>query len=469
MCVQTGGGVTLVAEQSVDTWKPTLSAKQSEAWWLLQSDIVEELLYGGAKGGGKSWFGCHWMYHECYEIARKYVPKALRNPIPVAFMGRKVAKHFKETTLDTWKRFIPPERYKIKGDPAEITIADRVLIRTGGLEAKEDLEKFNSAEFARIFVDQAEETSIDDISVLRASLRLAIGGRSVPPKVLWTANPGQCWLKEAFIDNSTESMPFVRALPSDNTRMPGLDAYIKRLELAFKHRPELLAAYKDGVWDAFEDGDQLILGRWIDSAFTNTNFIGMSGFMIACDPARFGDDETVVFLLNGTDIKDHRVWGKCRTTDISAYITQLSRQHGHCPAVIDSIGIGGGVIDECHEKGVSTLPFTSSEKAEDFEKFYNLRAEAWWLASKLFSEGKVRLTFSEDELRKQLPIPKYYFRNGRIIVEDKSDIKKRLSGRSPDWADCYVMGLWAQHQSQHFRKTVSLSDIRRLQKAHGLL
>ena len=450
----------------LEEWIPKFSRKQSDAWWLLGEDVVEELLYGGAKGGGKSWFGVHWMFLECYEIARKYVPKPRRHPIPVAFMGRKVAKHFKETTLDTWKRFIPSDRYSIKGDPAEITIAGRVLIRTGGLEAKEDLEKFNSAEFARIFIDQAEETSKDDISVLRASLRLSIGGKAIPPKVLWTANPGQCWLKEEFIDESVPSKPFVKALPTDNTRMPDLEGYIRRLEGAFKHRPELLAAYLNGIWDAFEGGDQLILGSWVDDAYTNETYIERDKTLISCDPARFGDDETVVLLMNGTDIKSHKLWGKCRTTEISRYITDLSRQNGHCPAVIDEIGIGAGVVDELVDNGVKTIPFTSSEKAEEDEKFYNLRAEAWFKASKWFSEHKIRLTFLNRELKRQLVIPTYSFRNGRILVEEKREIKKRL-GKSPDWADAYIMGLWAVDQATSYGRGLTVAQWRKMKEEYG--
>jgi hypothetical protein len=455
----------LAVEAQPELWCPELSRKQSDAWWALQQPHVEELLYGGAKGGGKSWFGCHWMYHECYEIARNYVPTPRKHPIPVAFMGRKIAKRFKETTLDTWKRFIPSDRYSIKGDPAEITIAGRVLIRTGGLDDREDVEKFNSAEFARIFIDQAEETTKDDISVMRASLRLTIGGKRVPPKVLWTANPRQCWLKEDFIDNPTPERPFIKALPTDNTKMDGLDAYLKKLNDAFKHRPELLAAYLEGIWDAFEGGDQLIMNRWVDDAYVNRHLCG-GGKLISCDPARFGEDETVIFVFEGTDVIDKKIMGKSRTTEISYEIAKMSRENGHCPAVIDEIGVGAGVVDECKAKGVNTIPFNSSAKSEEAELYYNLRAEAWMRASKLFSEGKVRLTFQDPRLKRQLVIPTYSFRNGRILVEDKAEIKKRL-GSSPDWADCYIMGLWAIDQATNYRPGLTVAQWRQLKREYG--
>ena len=458
-------------EQPVDEWRPELSRKQSDAWWLLGRDNVKELMYGGAKGGGKSVFGCLWLYHECYEIARKYVPKPRKHPIPIAFMGRKVAKHFKETTLDTWKRFIPPDRYTIKGDPAEITIAGRVSIRTGGLEAKEDLEKFNSAEFCRIFVDQAEETSKDDISVLRASLRLVINGNKVPSKVLWTANPGQCWLKEDFIDTPSLEMPFVRALPSDNT-WTGAE-YIKQLELAFKHRPELLAAYRDGIWDAFEGGDQLILGRWLEKACENETYIAGSGKIVCCDPSRFGDDETPIFLLEDTDITEHEILGKASVTKVARAVTDMTRKNGHCPAVIDEIGIGAGVVDVCTDNGVNVIPFNSSAKSqEDPEKYYNLRAEAWWGASQDFAEGKIKLSLKYKDpelykkLKRQLTTPTYSFRNGRILIEEKKDIKKRL-GCSPDYADDYIYGLWARKEAVENSSNITVENWRKLKAEYG--
>ena len=194
--------------------------KQSEAWHALQDPEVEELLYGGAKGGGKSVFGCYWSYIMAYSIAQKYFKEPPEHPLAVGFMGRKVAKNFTDTTLGTWKRFIPANRYRIVGKPAEIFIANRVKIQTGGLDRSEDVQKFNSAELAFGFIDQAEETTMDDIMALRASMRLTINGESLPYKLLFTANPRQCWLKTEFILNRDKDKRFVQALPGDNPLLP---------------------------------------------------------------------------------------------------------------------------------------------------------------------------------------------------------------------------------------------------------
>jgi phage terminase large subunit len=39
--------------------------KQEEALYLLTDDVTEELLYGGAAGGAKSWTGAAWLAMMC--------------------------------------------------------------------------------------------------------------------------------------------------------------------------------------------------------------------------------------------------------------------------------------------------------------------------------------------------------------------------------------------------------------------
>ena len=177
------------------------SIKQSEAYeYWMQNDIALELLYGGAKYGGKSFGGCLLVFLECIRLVRSYVKKRPQHPIPVGFMGRKVGKDFYDTTYESWKKAIPADCYKIKGTPPEIIIENRVKVNTGGLDRQETINKFNSAELAFYFLDQAEETVKDDLSLLRAATfwRLSLGGVKIPGKGLLTANPAQCWLKDEF-------------------------------------------------------------------------------------------------------------------------------------------------------------------------------------------------------------------------------------------------------------------------------
>jgi hypothetical protein len=146
-------------------------------------------------------------------------------------------------------------------------------------------------------------------------------------------------------------------------------------------------------------------------------------------------------LLSGSEIIDTWSMPYSRTTEVSALLTEISRQNGDCQIVVDEIGVGGGVCDQLYERGRHVIPFNGAEKADLDNKYYNRRAEAWWECAEKFSKTEIGCRNMTAELRKQLCIPTYEFRNGRILIEPKEKIKERLK-YSPDKADCYVMGIW---------------------------
>lgn len=463
------------------------TGQQKKAWEALAKFVVDRLMYGGAKGGGKSWFLCVWLFTMVWIIMVAAKLKPSKNPPHVAWFGRKQATDLTSTTLQTWREVIPEEYYVLRGatekDPKHILIADRIAIDYGGLDKQENINKFNSAEYIIICVDQAEEVSKDDISTVIGSLRmvLKVDGKPVVPrdengkiiidpltgkpydhwpfKELYTANPRQCWLKNDFILNPKDNVRFIPALPTDNPHLPA--GYIQKLEDAFGHRPELLRAYRDGDWSAIEDAEQVILDVWLDNAMHRRgDYWPFVKEYIAIDCARFGDDETVMLLMSNTDIKEKIVMPHCRTTDISGRAAALSTQNGKCHLVVESTGsdLGAGVVDELIEMDYDVLIYNPQGKPTDKEKYYNVRAEAWSDAAKVLCSGVldkhsncgVCLTRHgegtnyglDDVMRGQLCTPHYKFRRGKIIIEKKEDIKKRL-GRSPDHADAYVIALWA--------------------------
>lgn len=427
--------------------------KQTIAYNTITLPEIKELLYGGAKGGGKSVFGCYWSYLQAYAIAQKYFPEKPEFPIPVGFMGRKVGKDFKDTTLGTWKRFIPANRYRIVGKPAEIIIEDRVKILTGGLDRSEEVQKFNSAELAFFFIDQAEETTVDDISVLRACLRLVINGEELPYKGLFTANPRECWLKDEFIRNPGPHRKFVQALPGDNPLLPAV--YVETLRDAFKHRPELLQAYLFGDWDSFEGAEQVIKDAWLRAAKERVATEQIHKIYIVCDTARYGDDECVIFLMDNANITKTIIMPYCNHDQISGRIAVLSVENDDCTIVVESVGsdIGAAVVTDLRRLKRHVIEYTPQGQSMYPEKFYNQRAEAWHTAATVLNEGffdkvtncPVKCSNLDDKTRGQLCTPTYEYRGGKILIESKKKIKARLK-QSPDRGDAYVMALWAWHK-----------------------
>ena len=429
------------------------SPRQVLAFQTLNNPSITELMYGGAKGGGKSVFTCYWVFTTAIDFIKKYNIKPCSNPIPIGWMGRLRAVDFEQTTLETWFRFIPEQFYTINRQRREIIICGRVKVKYGGLDDQASVNKFNSAEFAFVTIDQAEEVPLDKIDVLLASRRLKINGHQTQPKALFTANPGQCWLKDQFILNPRPDQKFVRALPTDNCFLD-VDQYKTTLSNAFRHRPELLKAYLEGSWDAFEGDDQIILNKYLDNALSVDNQRTNKKYLV-CDVARFGNDDTCIMLFEDTAIIGLWTKNKQDINTTSNMLHRLALGNQCSTIIVDDDGIGGGVTDNLVSMSNSqylVYPYKGQAKAANPENYYNRRAEAWDTAAKMLQNGEISLFRTGQllnnhqmmQLKGQLMSAKYDFRGARMLCEAKDKIKKRI-GRSPDWADTAIMG-WYYYQ-----------------------
>ena len=428
-------------------------SRQSRALDILALDLTDlELLYGGAKGGGKSVLGCRWMFTEACAIIDKFGLEPSQYPLGIGFMGRKRGVDFQKTTLETWKKEVPAAAYRINEQKHEIIIFETVKIVFGGFDDRAVIEKFNSAEYCRAFVDQVEELTQHEIGMLRGTMRLKINGEEPLYKKLLTANPAQCWLKKEFVKNPAgkkEGLFFLPALPADNPYLP--KHYTNTLTKAFRHRPELLAAYLEGSWDALEGADIIIKDVWVRDSHARTIRMAGPRKLIVADIARFGDDRTVIMDLLETEIRKCIIYGKKDTHYTSGKIAQATKEAQEDDdkppvIVVDGDGLGGPVADNLRAWGFTVIEIHSAGASSNPGKFHNLRAEMWWTAGVKFSDGDIANRYDGDgvdELDAELTVPTYKFRNGKILAEAKEDIKKpERYGRSPDIADTYIYGLY---------------------------
>ena len=422
----------------------TLNFPLSDRQRLAMNDEAQFLLYGGAKGGGKSWWACVWMIVQ----ALKYKGNKL-------FFFRRRSVDFTNTTLETWKKVVPSNLYRINEQKKKIMIKyTGSVIDYGGLDDPLLIQSLNSAEFGGGCVDQAEEIDKDSFGMLRGTLRHKLPDGSFPSyQVRFTANPAQCWLKDDFITVPKAGFKFVPALPSDNPFLP--PTYVQNLREAFQHRPALLSAYLDGSWDDLSGHDLCIQSKWVETAKSKMPRDGVLKRIVVNDPARFGDDENVIYVMEETPncsyIVDTVILEHKSLMDTAGRLSALRKKHNATMIAVDSICIGSGVVDALHDLGENVLSINSASKPTSEstnERYFNLRSQMWMEAGQQFADGKVSLVDQKDDntLLSQLCSTKFKFANGKMQAESKDDIKKRL-GNSPDRADAFIMGLYALSQS----------------------
>ena len=164
--------------------------------------------------------------------------------------------------------------------------------------------------------------------------------------------------------------------------------------------------------------------------------------VVGVDVARYGSDATIFMARRGMYVySEPVVLRKCSTIEVSnkllEYLTVQDAEH----VFIDAGSNGGGVIDYVREVTkdrrltVHEVPFGS--QANESRKYNNRRTEMWvkmrdWIRA----GGKLP---NNSILEQELTTPTYtYTVNGKIALEKKDEIKKRLK-RSTDFADALCL------------------------------
>lgn len=175
------------------------------------------------------------------------------------------------------------------------------------------------------------------------------------------------------------------------------------------------------------------------------------------DVARFGDDKTVTAIRRGLRLFIAAV-GSGLDTEAAAQqamrleVLEHMRTKQRPPIFADVAGVGAGVFDML-KKTTRAFAVDNAEAPScncqgkgshspqcPHGQFFNKRAELYWNLREMLRTQPVALDPRDRRLAQELRAIRFKINKGRVQIEEKADIKKRL-GRSPDRADALCLSV----------------------------
>lgn len=420
--------------------------KQEQALILLTDDETEELGYGGAAGGAKSWTGCVWE-----------IFNALCYPETRWFIGREELKRITESTLITFFKVCKKygiRDYKYNGQYHYIQFSNgsRIdLLDLKFLPSDMYYERYGSIEYTGGWIEEAGETHFGAYDTLRSRIGRHMNDHyNLLGKLFVTLNPKKNWCSTTFwkpfkAGTLPKEVKFLQALVTDN---PYIDSgYIEKLKaIKDKVRKQRLL---HGNFDYDDDDNALMDYDSISDIFTNT-FVESGTKYITGDVARFGKDKSVIFVWIGFRVIEIVTLFHNKTTEVAAEIESLRQKHGIALSniIVDDDGVGGGVVDilGCHGFVNNSSPLPNPQDQEK-ENYKNLKSQCSYMLAEKVNEKKLYVSCEDMDLRETIIEELEQIKkkdpdsDTKLQVVSKEDVKAIL-GRSPDYSDTLMMRLW---------------------------
>lgn len=217
--------------------------------------------------------------------------------------------------------------------------------------------------------------------------------------------------------------------------------------------PEPLRSFLRGNFDAARVANpfQVIPTEWVRLAMDRWKLTArpdMPQTALGADVAYGGRDKFVVAPRWGYYVgKLLKYRGQDTPDGATGAGYVLAARQDDAAVNIDYIGWGTAAYEHLREL-VPTVPISFAEGTSATDrngrlKFANVRAAAYWRMRDLLDpESGYSVCLPDDpELMAELTAPRWEISGGKIKIEPKEDIKKRLD-RSPDSADAVVLAFW---------------------------
>ena len=220
------------------------------------------------------------------------------------------------------------------------------------------------------------------------------------------------------------------------------DEFIEEMKLRYGEESN---AFRIRVLGEFPqaDDDTIIPFHLVETA-THRDIEGDSDLpsVWGLDVSRFGNDKTALCKRQGSVVTEIRSWAGLDLMQtvgrvVAEYEALLPSKQPR-EILVDSIGLGSGVVDRLRELGLPVRGINVAEAPSMGGTYLNLRSELWFKTKAWFEDRACKLP-KDDQLVAELTGIRYSFTSsGKMKAESKDEMRKRGLA-SPDLADALCL------------------------------
>ena len=388
------------------TITPRGNRKQYECIKKWYNSTIDEILYGGAKGGGKSFIGCSLIFADAfmyagthYFIARKQLNDLRKFTIPSIY-----------EVLNGWG--VPQGVYKYNGQDNyfELCNGSKVFLLDCKYSPSDpQYQRFGSMQMTRGWIEEGGEFEYDSYSNLKISIgRWKNREYNLKGKLLITANPSKNFMYKEFYTPYKEGTlnprrAFIQALPYDNKMLP--KEYIESLERTLRGAEKQRLLH--GLWEYDDDPNALCDYDKILAIFNNDQVPADKEMYLTADIARFGSDLCVICVWRGWELIEIHTLAISAMTEVQGLIHTLRMRY--------NIPKGNCIADE-----------------DLYKLAERINNNGIYISAELSEKTKERIIEELEQIKSDN-------KDGQRLSVINKDAVKQAIGRSPDYRDALLM------------------------------